>query len=310
MAVIAVGGNSLIKKGQAGTIPEQHENARETSSFIAQIVAQGWNVVVTHGNGPQVGFILLRSELTRDALHGLPLDMCGAHSQGGIGYLIQQTLASETRRIGIFRPVATIVTQTLVDKEDEAFKNPTKPIGSFLTKDKAERYAREDGWRIVEDAGRGYRRVVPSPRPKRIVELDIIKGMLSCGFIVVAVGGGGIPVVEQNGRLVGVEAVIDKDLASSLLAEELGADLLLISTGVDKVYLNFNKSTQKGLGLIDASDAEHYLAEGHFPKGSMGPKIEAALNFVKKRRKKAVITSPNLLLDALAGKAGTTIMPD
>jgi len=310
LAVIAVGGNSLIKKGQAGTIPEQHENARETSSFIAQIVAQGWNVVVTHGNGPQVGFILLRSELTRDALHGLPLDMCGAHSQGGIGYLIQQTLASETRRIGIFRPVATIVTQTLVDKEDEAFKNPTKPIGSFLTKDKAERYAREDGWRIVEDAGRGYRRVVPSPRPKRIVELDIIKGMLSCGFIVVAVGGGGIPVVEQNGRLVGVEAVIDKDLASSLLAEELGADLLLISTGVDKVYLNFNKSTQKGLGLIDASDAEHYLAEGHFPKGSMGPKIEAALNFVKKRRKKAVITSPNLLLDALAGKAGTTIMPD
>ena len=310
LAVIAIGGNSLIRDGQVGTIPEQLKNARITNSHVARILEQGWEVVITHGNGPQVGFILLRSELTRDILHGLPLDVCGAHSQGGIGYLIQQTLASELQKLKIPRSAATVITQTLVDKEDPAFRNPTKPIGPFLTKEKAERYSREEGWRVIEDAGRGYRRVVPSPKPKRIVELDVIKEMLQKGLVVIAVGGGGIPVIEEKGELVGVEAVIDKDLASSLLATELDADLLLISTSIDKVYLDFGKPSQRAVDRIDVRTAERYLAEGHFLKGSMAPKIEAALNFVKKKGKEVIVTSPDFLVNALAGGAGTRIVPN
>nr|MBC7244950.1 carbamate kinase [Chloroflexota bacterium] len=310
-AVVAIGGNSLIKDKDHQTVPDQYAAVVETCTHIAGMIAQGWDVVITHGNGPQVGFILRRSELAAHELHTVPLDSCGADTQGAIGYMIQKALYNEFRKRGMARQAATVVTQVLVDKNDPAYQNPSKPIGSFMDKEKALKHRDEEGWTVVEDAGRGWRRVVPSPIPQRIIERDAIKTLLDNGFIVVAVGGGGIPVVEdEEGNLVGSEAVIDKDYASSLLASSIKADLLLISTAVEKVALNYGKPNQVWLDRMTLSEAKKYLAEGHFHKGSMGPKIQASIWFLEKGGKEALITNPENIENALSGKTGTRIVPD
>ena len=307
-AVIAIGGNSLIKDKHHQTVPDQFAATQETCIHIADIVQQGWKVVITHGNGPQVGFILLRSELASDVLHTVPLDSCGADTQGALGYMIQQLLDNELLKHGVEVPVATVVTQVVVDGNDPAFDNPTKPIGSFYDEEKARLYEREQGWAVVQDAGRGWRRVVPSPVPREIVELEAITTLLQSEFVVICVGGGGIPVVrDSEGNLRGVEAVIDKDYASSLLACGIDADLLLISTAVDKVYLNYGEPSQRPLDQVTVAEAKEYLREGHFPPGSMGPKIEAAIQFLEGGGQEALITSPENLLRAMKGETGTRI---
>jgi carbamate kinase len=269
---------------------------------IAEMIAQGWRVVITHGNGPQVGFILRRSELSLHELHPVPLDAADADTQGAIGYMFQKALYNEFRRRGMRQLAVTVVTQVLVDRNDPAFQNPTKPIGSWMDEETARRRAAEQGWVVREDAGRGWRRVVPSPRPRRIIELPAIRALLEDGFVVIAVGGGGIPVVEdETGDLVGVEAVIDKDLASALLAIELRADLFLISTAVEKVALDYGKPTQRWLDRLTASEARRHLAEGQFPPGSMGPKIEAILQYLDHGGKAALITDPPHIPAALRG---------
>ncbi len=281
---------------------------QETCTHIAGVMASGWDIVLTHGNGPQVGFNLLRSELASHAAPSLPLDVLGAQSQGSIGYLLQQVLGNQLRRHAIRKRVVTVVTQTIVDPHDPAFHRPTKPIGRFYEKDEARRMQRERGWEIVEDAGRGWRRVVPSPLPVEIVERLVIKGLVHQAIVVIACGGGGIPVVrERDGRLAGVEAVIDKDLASALLAQSIGADLLLISTAVERVSLNYGKPDQRELGLVTVEDAKRFLSEGHFPAGSMGPKIRAAIQFVEAGGSEALITSPAHIARAMAGQTGTRI---
>ncbi len=311
LAVVAIGGNSLIKDSAHQTVPDQWNAVRETAVHIAAMIGQGWKVVITHGNGPQVGFILLRSELSRHVLHTVPLDSCGADTQGAIGYMIQQALHNEFRRRGLQREAATLVTQVLVDARDPAIQNPSKPIGQFYTEEQARQLQAKEGWAMVEDAGRGWRRVVASPRPQAIIERAAIQAMLDAGFIVVAVGGGGIPVVQdEQGNLHGIEAVIDKDLASSLLASTIHADLLLISTAVEKVALNYRKPDQRDLHIISASDAQRYLAEGHFAKGSMEPKIQAALEFLERGGQAALITTPEAIERALAGETGTWILPN
>jgi len=305
-AVIAVGGNSLIKDKEHRTVPDQFAATDETSAHIADIVQQGWRVVITHGNGPQVGFILLRSELASDVLHTVPLDSCGADTQGALGYMIQQLLGNRLREANADIPVATVVTQVVVDGDDPAFQNPTKPIGPFYDEEKAQLYEREQGWVVVEDAGRGWRRVVPSPIPREIVELEAINTLLEAGFVVIGVGGGGIPVVRDGeGNLRGVEAVIDKDYASSLLAAGIEADLFLISTAVEKVYLNYGQLSQKPLDQMTVVEAKQYLEEGHFAPGSMGPKIRAVIQFLEAGGKEALITSPENLARALRGETGT-----
>ncbi|MBC7233167.1 MAG: carbamate kinase [Chloroflexi bacterium] len=310
-AVVAIGGNSLIKDKDHQTVPDQYAAAVETCTHIAGMIAQGWDVVITHGNGPQVGFILRRSELAAHELHTVPLDSCGADTQGAIGYMIQKALYNEFRKRGMTKQAATVVTQVLVDKNDPAYQNPSKPIGSFMDKEKALKHREEDGWVVVEDAGRGWRRVVPSPIPKRIIERDAIKTLLDHGFTVIAVGGGGIPVIEdEEGNLVGSEAVIDKDYASSLLANSINADLLLISTAVEKVALNYGKPNQVWLDRMTLSEAKKYLAEGHFHKGSMGPKIQASIWFLERGGKEALITNPENIERALLGQTGTRIEPD
>lgn len=307
-AVVAIGGNSLVKDKHHQTVPDQFAATQETSVHIADMVQQGWNVVITHGNGPQVGFILLRSELASDVLHTVPLDSCGADTQGALGYMIQQLLDNELLKRGVEVPVATVVTQVVVDANDPAFDNPTKPIGPFYDEERARLYEREQGWVVVEDAGRGWRRVVPSPAPREIVELDAIRTLLRSGFVVIGVGGGGIPVVrDAEGNLRGVEAVIDKDYASSLLASGIDADLLLISTAVEKVYLNYGQANQRPLDHLTVAEAKEYLREGHFPPGSMGPKIEAAIQFLEGGGQEALITSPENLLRAMKGETGTRI---
>jgi carbamate kinase len=307
-AVVAIGGNSLVKDKHHQTVPDQFAATQETSVHIADMVQQGWNVVITHGNGPQVGFILLRSELASDVLHTVPLDSCGADTQGALGYMIQQLLDNELLKRGVEVPVATVVTQVVVDANDPAFDNPTKPIGPFYDEERARLYEREQGWVVVEDAGRGWRRVVPSPAPREIVELDAIRTLLRSGFVVIGVGGGGIPVVrDAAGNLRGVEAVIDKDYASSLLASGIDADLLLISTAVEKVYLNYGQANQRPLDHLTVAEAKEYLREGHFPPGSMGPKIEAAIQFLEGGGQEALITSPENLLRAMKGETGTRI---
>lgn len=311
LAVVAIGGNSLIKDDKHKSVPDQFNAVRETAVHIADMIAQGWNVVVTHGNGPQVGFILLRSEYARTVLHTVPLDACGADTQGAIGYMIQQALHNEFLRRGISRSCVTVVTQVLVDRNDPAMQNPSKPIGSFYTEDDAQVKMAQEGWAMVEDAGRGWRRVVPSPVPQEIIERDAIETLLKSGFIVVAVGGGGIPVVrDAEGKLTGVEGVIDKDLASSLLASELHADLLLISTAVEKAVLNFKKPNQRDLNTITLSEARRYYDEGHFAKGSMGPKVRAIINYLEQGGRAALITMPETIGKALAGQTGTWIIPD
>jgi carbamate kinase len=306
LAVVAVGGNSLILDGQRGTIPEQFDAALITTRHIASMVEQGWRVIVTHGNGPQVGFILLRSDIAADVLPRLPLDLCDADSQGGIGYIIGNSLQRALAEREIVRTVVTMLTQVVVDPNDPAFARPSKPIGPFYPQDQAERHRDQDGWSIVEDSGRGYRRVVPSPQPQRIVELDAIRTLTEAGYVLVAVGGGGIPVVEEGeGRYRGVEAVIDKDLASSLLAADLDADLLLISTGVPRVSINYRRPDQRELEHMTLDEARQYMEEGQFPAGSMGPKIKAAMRFLEAGGKEVLITSPNMLEEALAGRSGT-----
>jgi carbamate kinase len=313
LAVIAIGGNSLIKDEKHKTVEDQYQAARETTFHIADMIEAGWNVAIGHGNGPQVGFILRRSEIAAKAegMHEVPLDVCGADSQGAIGYALQQTLQNELYRRGVKKSVATVVTQVLVDKNDPAFKHPSKPIGSFMDETEAKHREKDMGWSVVEDAGRGWRRVVASPLPKEVVELEAVKTLIDAGTIVITVGGGGIPVIDvSDHEYQGVAAVIDKDFASSLLARLIQADLFLISTAVEKVAINFGKPDQKWLDRMTLAEAKQYLAEGtHFAKGSMAPKIEAIIWFLENGGKQALITNPENIGRALKGETGTWIVP-
>lgn len=310
LVILAVGGNSLILDEKHKTVQDQYDAAEKTCVHIAGLIEQGYRVLVTHGNGPQVGFILRRSDIARHELHEVPLDSCGADSQGAIGYQIQRAMFNVTRGWPKQPVVATVVTQVLVDRDDPSFRRPSKPIGAFMSQAEAEEHRQNDGWNIVEDAGRGYRRVVASPQPKRIVELDAIRILLDHDVVVVAVGGGGIPVIERDdGALIGADAVIDKDLATSLLARQLEADTLVVSTAVDRVYVNYRQPDQKGLDRLTVAEARQHLASGQFPAGSMGPKIRAAVEFVESGGRQAVITDPPHLVDAVAGRAGTRIVP-
>lgn len=308
--LIAVGGNSLIRSGETGTIPEQWANARRTAVAIVSLIRSGYRIVVTHGNGPQVGAQLLRSERASDQVPGQTLDVCGAVSQGEIGYLLSQSLCDELSAWNLTVPVASVVTQTVVRADDPAMRHPTKPIGPFYSREQAEERKRTLGWEIVEDAARGYRRVVPSPEPLEIVELDVIRSLMNQGTLVIACGGGGIPVVRCEGQLKGVEAVIDKDRASALLASNLGVDTFAISTDIDCVYLDYKKPGQRPLQRVTASELEEHCAAGHFPPGNMGPKIESALRFLKAGGKSVVITSYEHLTEAVEGNTGTLIVPD
>jgi carbamate kinase len=309
VAVVAIGGNSLIKDVRHQTVEDQYRAAEETSAHIAGMIRAGWDVAVAHGNGPQVGFILRRSELARHELHEVPLDVCGADTQGAIGYALQQTLYNHFRRLGIVKPAVTVVTQVEVAADDPAFQNPTKPIGSYMDEATAARRRDEEGWAVMEDAGRGWRRVVPSPLPTRIVEEQVVINLLAAGCAVITVGGGGIPVVaDAHGALRGVAAVIDKDYASSLLASTIKADLFLISTAVEKVAINFGKPNQAWVSRMTLDEAKRYLAEGtHFAKGSMAPKIQAVVWYLERGGGEAIITSPEHIERALAGETGTRI---
>lgn len=313
LAVVAIGGNSLIKDKVHQTVEDQYQAAKETTYHIADMIEQGWNVAIGHGNGPQVGFILRRSEIAAkvEGLHEVPLDVCGADSQGAIGYALQQNLQNELYQRGIKKKVVTVITQVLVDKEDPAFKNPTKPIGGFMDEVEATRRKTEQGWSVVEDAGRGWRRVVASPHPKEIVERETVETLLERGIITITVGGGGIPVIDPgDGNYQGVAAVIDKDFASSLLAQNIKADLFVISTAVEKVALNFGKPAEKWLDRMTLNEAKAYLAEGtHFARGSMAPKIEAIIWYLDSGGKQALITNPQNIGRALRGETGTWIVP-
>jgi carbamate kinase len=313
IAVVAIGGNSLIKDEKHKTVEDQYLAAKETTLHIADMIEAGWDVAIGHGNGPQVGFILRRSEIAArvEGMHEIPLDVCGADSQGAIGYALQQTLQNELFRRGIKKNVATVITQVLVDKNDKAFQNPSKPIGGFMEEPEARRRANDMGWSVVEDAGRGWRRVVASPLPKEVVELDTVSTLLNAGVVVITVGGGGIPVVDQgDGVYRGTAAVIDKDYASSLLARLIKADLFLISTAVEKVALNFGKPNQQWLDRMTLSEAKQYLAEGiHFAKGSMAPKIQAIIWYLEAGGKQALITNPENIGRALNKETGTWIVP-
>ncbi len=311
LVVVAIGGNSLITDPKNPGIARQWDAARETCRHIADMVADGWHVVVTHGNGPQVGYILRRGEIARReaGIHDVPLDLVVADTQGSIGYMLQQALDNSLRRLGINRTVTTLVTQMRVDPNDPAFENPTKPIGGFMTEQEAEE-AKAEGWQVVEDAGRGWRRVVASPQPLQIHEINALQILMLNGYVVITCGGGGVPVVRNEvGSLRGVYAVIDKDRASSLLAQTLRADLFLISTGVEKVSLNFNTSDQVDLDQITLEEARQYVEQGQFPVGSMLPKIEAAMDFVHNGGPRAIITNPQNLTRALNGETGTRIVP-
>jgi carbamate kinase len=313
VAVVAIGGNSLIKDNSKVSVEDQYLAAKETTFHIADMIEAGWNVAIGHGNGPQVGFILRRSEIAHKAegMHEVPLDACGADTQGAIGYALQQTLQNEVRKRGIAKPVSTIITQVRVDAEDKAFQNPSKPIGGFMDEAEARKRAAELGWKVVEDAGRGWRRVVASPIPQEVIELPSVLELIKAGHIVVTVGGGGIPVIRENDALKGVAAVIDKDYASSLLARAIKADLFLISTAVEKVALNFGKPDQKWVDRMTLSEAKAYLAEGtHFAKGSMAPKMQAIIWFLEAGGKQALITNPENIGRALKGETGTWIVPD
>jgi len=308
LTVLAIGGNSLIKDKNHIALSSQYEAIQETSKYIAELIADGMSMVITHGNGPQVGFIYRRGELARHELPLIPLDICGADTQGAIGYMIQMALLNEFRKLGITKKVAAVVTKTIVDRDDPSFHHPTKPIGSFMSEEEALSHKDGFGWHIVEDAGRGFRRVVPSPIPREIIELDVIRLLVEDGYIVIAAGGGGIPVIRnQQGEFEGVEAVIDKDLGSSLLARRLGADTFIISTAVDSVYWNFGKKNQKAITRASLPEIKQYMTGGQFKPGSMLPKIEAIIEFLEDGGKKAIITSPENLLRTVKGEAGTTI---
>lgn len=309
VAVVAIGGNSLITDNQHREVRYQWDAVRETARHVANMIESGWTVVVTHGNGPQVGFIMRRNELAAHELHTTPLDLIVADTQGSIGYMLQQALNNEFVQRNLYRRAFTIITQVLVDRADPAFQNPSKPVGSFLEEAQARKMEAE-GWTVVEDAGRGWRRVVASPEPKEIAELDAIREAVQQGWIVIAGGGGGIPVVVNSKReLRGVAAVIDKDRLSALLATELHADLFVISTGVEKVALHYNQPNQRYLDRMTVAEARQYMAEGHFAPGSMKPKIEAVLRFLDQGGKRALITDPPNLERALRGETGTEIVP-
>ncbi|MFS0783158.1 carbamate kinase [Bacillus sp. 1P06AnD] len=307
--VIALGGNAILQPKQEATFENQKKNVDESCNLIAQIVKAGYETIVTHGNGPQVGNILRQNEEAKQVVPPSPVDACSAESQGLIGYMMEQSMKNAFKREGLTQQVATLLTQTEVDKKDEAFEHPTKPIGVFFTKEEAEKLAEEKGWVMKEDAGRGYRRVVPSPQPKLIHGVGAIKKLLADDVIVIASGGGGIPVIrEENGELTGVDAVIDKDRSALRLAEQVEADVLMILTDVNNVYLNYGKENQQKLENVQLGEAVQYLEEGHFSDGSMGPKMEAAIEFAK-AGKEAIICSLYEAVDALAGKSGTHILP-
>lgn len=309
LTVLAIGGNSLITDKSCVGASYQHEALKETAKYIAGLAADGApRLVITHANGPQVGFIYRRGQLAQHELPLVPLDICGADTQGAIGYMIQKALSNEFTRRGMDKKVTTVVTQTVVDREDSSFKHPTKPIGSFVSEEEAFANKTKLGWEIIQDAGRGYRRVVPSPLPIEIIELEVVELLVQNGYVVVAAGGGGVPVIRnEKGELQGIEAVVDKDLASSLLAKNLGADTLIISTAVDAVYLDFGQKDQKPLGRISLSETKRYMEEGHFKPGSMKPKVEAMIEFVEAWGKRAIITSPENLLRAISGQGGTIV---
>lgn len=305
--VLAIGGNAIQKENQKGTIEEQKENIYNSCEPVLELIQKGYSVVITHGNGPQVGNSLIKGELASEVVPKYPLDVCDAETQGALGYLIQQAFHNKLKQKGIKKSVATVVTQIIVDKNDDAFKNPTKPVGPFYDKEKAEEIMKNKGLTFVEDSGRGYRRVVPSPMPKKIVEKEAIEALLNTDSLVITAGGGGIPVVEEYGMLNGTEAVIDKDFASALLAAEIKAEYFFILTGVEQVAINFGKPNQENLSELSVKDALAYMEEGQFPKGSMGPKIKAAIYFLERGGKNVIITSIDKLQQALEGKTGTRL---
>ncbi len=307
--LVSLGGNAILKHGQKGTAEEQEANVQNTAKHLASLLRGGEKIAITHGNGPQVGNILLQNEIAKETLPAMPLDVCGAESQGMIGYMFQRALRSELGSRGPNLPVVTIVSQTLVDAEDPAFKNPTKPVGPFYTAKEAQQLRETKGWHIISDSGRGYRRVVPSPTPLDIIEKETIIRLFETGTVVIGVGGGGVPVIrEENGELRGVEAVLDKDRTAALLAKILGVETLLILTDVDKVFINYAKSDQRALDKVTVQECRKYLAEGQFPSGSMGPKIESAVSFLQDSTgKRVVIASLEMAEEALKGRAGTTI---
>ena len=312
VAVVAIGGNSLIKSKQHQTVEDQYQAAKETAYHLVDMIEAGWDIAVGHGNGPQVGFILRRSEIAAkvEGMHEIPLDVCGADSQGAIGYALQQNIHNELKERGIEKPVATVITQVRVDANDPAFQAPAKPIGTFMEEEEALRRREELGWDVVEDAGRGWRRVVASPLPVEIMELEAIKTLIESGTITITVGGGGIPVIETKDGVLGTAAVIDKDFASAFLANEIKADLLLISTAVEKVALNFGKPDQQDLDQMTVAEAKTYLEDGtHFAKGSMEPKIRAIVRFLEQGGKEAIVTNPDNIGRALKGETGTRIVP-
>lgn len=306
--LLAVGGNSLIRAGEKGTIAEQLANARRSVSEIVKLVRDGYRIVITHGNGPQVGAALLRSERGASQVPGHPLDVCDACTQGEIGYLLQQSLRTELQAAGLHVPVVTVLTQVLVSLSDPAMQHPTKPIGPFYSQADAEERRRLFGWEIVEDAARGYRRVVPSPEPVEILELEVIRDLIEQGVLVIACGGGGIPVAWKDGRLQGVEAVIDKDRASALLASRLDSELFVISTDTDCVYLDYKKPIQKPLRNVSPRELQIFANAGHFSPGSMGPKVESVLRFLKQGGHEAIVTSDVNLYEAVTGAAGTHVV--
>ncbi len=310
LAAVAVGGNSLIIDKNYPDLPHQWDAVRQTCARLTDMIEEGWNLIITHGNGPQVGFILRRAEIASDEVHPVPLDIIGADTQGSIGYMLKQAFENEFRRRGIKKRSAALVTQILVDGNDPGFQNPTKPIGGFLSKEKAEEI-RQEGWQVKDDAGRGLRRVVASPIPKEIIELDAIKMLLENDFLVIAAGGGGIPVIEnpkgELRELKGSYAVIDKDRATALLAQEVQADLFLISTGIEQVAINYNQPNQQWLEHMTLEEARQYLAEGHFAEGSMKPKMEAVITFLEQGGQEALITNPENITRALAGETGTRV---
>ena len=311
LAVVAIGGNSLIRDESHVSIPDQYEAVALATHHIADMIAAGWNVIVTHGNGPQMGFILRRSELAIHEVSPVPMDYAGADLQGAIGYMFVRAFRNEFRKRGIAREPVAVVTETLVDLADPAFQDPSKPIGSHMEEARAKKLAAEHGWVVKEDAGRGWRRVVPSPRPRRIIDLEVIGFLARAGHVVIGLGGGGVPVVADTaGELRGVEAVIDKDLASSLLARQVGADLLLVSTAVEKVALDFNKPSRRWLDRLTVSEAKRYYADNQFDRGSMGPKIEALVEFLEAGGQRGIVTSPTNIGRALAGETGTHMVPD
>jgi carbamate kinase len=307
-ALIAVGGNALIRWSDLADRDQKH-HAADVASGIAEVVGQGWRVIVTHGNGPQVGAALLRSERSAPDVYPLPLDVCVATTQGEVGYLLEQALSDALARAGLHVPVATVLTEVVVARDDPAFARPTKPIGRFYTEEEAAARTRESGWQMVHDPAHGFRRVVPSPEPLAVVEEDAIRALVDAGVLVIAAGGGGIPVVREGQRLTGIEAVIDKDRASALLARRLGVDLLVLATDVDRAYLDYGQPSQRPLDRVTSDALARYFRRGHFAPGSMGPKIEAALAFVGRPGREAVVTSGERLADAVRGIAGTRIVP-